>query len=419
MPALDFPASPTDGQVYANWVYSTSKGAWQAKPLVSEKTVTADVPPLNPADGDQWFSTIDGVLYVYVVDVDGGQWVESRSAIISDGYYSPNYIINGAIEINQRNATSLTNQHANFLADRWQFIQSGGTSVFSVQQFATGSSILVGYEAANYLRMTTSGQSAAGDYTAFQQPIEDVRALAGKTVTISFWARSASGTPSIAIEMAQNFGNSPGSAELSIPVAKVACNTTWTRYSATVTLPTIAGKTIGTNNSLKLKFWTSAGTTYASATNSLGIQSTTIDFWGIQVEEGSVATPFRRNANSLQGELAACQRYYFRINNVGAATRFVTGIASNASNWSTGPIITPVPMRIVPTVQCVGTFGLSDGSAVAWIGNGNIFSNFSVVQGSVYPTIFTGSVSGLTAFRTYNIESTDTNSKYVEFNAEL
>ena len=33
MAALDFPSSPTDGQVFDNWIYSSSKGAWQSKPV--------------------------------------------------------------------------------------------------------------------------------------------------------------------------------------------------------------------------------------------------------------------------------------------------------------------------------------------------------------------------------------------------
>ena len=79
MPALDFPASPTDGQVYQNWIYSTSKGAWQAKPMVSAKTVTSPVPPSAPTNGDEWFNTNDGNLYVYYTDVDGSQWVQVKS----------------------------------------------------------------------------------------------------------------------------------------------------------------------------------------------------------------------------------------------------------------------------------------------------------------------------------------------------
>lgn len=79
--ALDFPANPTNGQAYGNFIYSSSKGAWQAKPLSGAKTSTGDVPPTNPVNGDQWFNTSDGTLYIYVVDSDSSQWVEHRSEI--------------------------------------------------------------------------------------------------------------------------------------------------------------------------------------------------------------------------------------------------------------------------------------------------------------------------------------------------
>lgn len=79
--ALDFPANPTNGQAYSNFIYSSSKGAWQAKPQAGPKTATGDVPPANPVNGDQWFNTSDGTLYIYVTDVDTSQWVEHRSEI--------------------------------------------------------------------------------------------------------------------------------------------------------------------------------------------------------------------------------------------------------------------------------------------------------------------------------------------------
>jgi hypothetical protein len=68
----------------------------------------------------------------------------------------------------------------------------------------------------------------------------------------------------------------------------------------------------------------------------------------VQLEAGPVATPFRRNANSLQGELAACQRYYYRITADVLNSRF-----GNGHNLTTtvGSILTffPVTMRIPPT----------------------------------------------------------------------
>lgn len=79
--ALDFPANPTNGQAYGNFIYSSSKEAWQAKPLSGAKTSTGDVPPTSPVNGDQWFNTSDGTLYIYVVDSDTSQWVEHRSEI--------------------------------------------------------------------------------------------------------------------------------------------------------------------------------------------------------------------------------------------------------------------------------------------------------------------------------------------------
>lgn len=79
MPALDFPSSPTDGQIYGNWVYNLSKQAWQSRPLTPAKTVNSPTAPSSPADGDQWFNTNTGQLFIYFVDASGGQWVESRA----------------------------------------------------------------------------------------------------------------------------------------------------------------------------------------------------------------------------------------------------------------------------------------------------------------------------------------------------
>jgi hypothetical protein len=79
MAALDFPANPSDGDAYENWLWSDAKGAWQAKPMVSAVATTSDVAPLNPVDGDIWYNTYDGSTYVYYVDINSEQWVQVKS----------------------------------------------------------------------------------------------------------------------------------------------------------------------------------------------------------------------------------------------------------------------------------------------------------------------------------------------------
>jgi hypothetical protein len=78
---LDFPSSPTNGQAYNGYVYSTAIGAWQAKPSAQSPFYTGDTPPGNPVVGDSWFNTNDGTMYVYFNDGNTSQWVEHRSEI--------------------------------------------------------------------------------------------------------------------------------------------------------------------------------------------------------------------------------------------------------------------------------------------------------------------------------------------------
>jgi hypothetical protein len=90
---------------------------------------------------------------------------------------------------------------------------------------------------------------------------------------------------------------------------KVAINTTWQQVTVTATLPSITGKTLGTDNndSLTLLIFFDAGTIFNSRTNTLGHQSGTFDIAQVQIEPGPVATPFERRP--LATELSLCKRY--------------------------------------------------------------------------------------------------------------
>lgn len=353
------------------------------------------------------------------VVVQTGQPSGSKTVlwIDTDEDYPPatgrNKIINGDCSVNQRafpgSATSGV-----YGLDRWAHYFVGGSASY------TGRTATIGElpESARYhLRHITSGQSAAGDYSMLSQAIEGVRTLSGKQVTVSFWARIGSGTWSLAVAFEQIFGGggSP-SANLTIPAGKVALTTSWTRYSVTATLPSISGKTLGTDgkDALWLYFFTSAGSSWNTIASNLGLQSGQIDIWGVQVEEGAYASAFEQK--SYADELRACQRYFVRLGQIpgnSANARIGTGLTLSGT-VSAVAVPLPVPMRAaVSTPYAWSTLSVYEGLVNV------IVSSFSADQGSTtYPSFTVTTAAGLTVGRMCFFTANGS-SGYCDFNAEF
>jgi len=171
-----------------------------------------------------------------------------------------NKIINGDFAINQRAFTSTTTS-STYGFDRWFIGFVGGTVTYSTETFTLGTAPVVGYEATNFARVVTASQSANGDFAYLQQRIESVRTFAGQTVTVSFWAKASTGTPNVGVVLEQQFGTG-GSSPVVTSGGTIAITTSWARYSKTITVPSIAGKTVGTGKvALNLGLMTSVGTT--------------------------------------------------------------------------------------------------------------------------------------------------------------
>ena len=367
--------------------------------------------------------TAKGDLFTYstaparlAVGLDGEQIVADSSTSTGLRYNAnfaagKNAIINGDLRINQRNFTSNT-ANASFNFDRFSQLNSGGTVTVTPQTFTLGAAPVAGYEATNFVRMVTASQSAAGDFAIMQYKVEDVRSFANQTVTISFWAKAASGTPKMTIEADQTFGFG-GSASVLTTFGTVTLSTSWTRYTVTGTIPSISGKTIGTSNSLILYYWVSAGTTYAARTNSMGVQNNTFDLWGFQLEAGSVATAFQTATGTLQGELAACQRYYYRTVADGVYTQFGNGSAKNGTQAQV-MVPFPVTMRVGPTALTYGSLVLFDGGTI--FGSLTVTLNYS---GRSVGAVDCTTPSGLTQFRSYFLLSDNTTAGFIAFSAEL
>jgi hypothetical protein len=339
------------------------------------------------------------------------------TALWNSGYgqAGKNKIINGDFGINQRGFTSTTTA-TTFGHDRWRLRSAGGTATYSTQAFTAGTAPVVGYEGTNFARLVTSGQSGTNDYASIEQPIEDVRTFAGQTVTVSFWAKASTGTPNVGLTMQQFFGSGGSAVTYTSPAVK-PITASWARYSFNVTVPSVSGKTITTSSSLSLWLETSVGTAISAAGfAAVGIQNVTIDIWGVQVEYGSTATPFQTATGTIQGELSACQRYYYR--HTAAQNNTCFGVGMNQSTTAGNHYIKfATTMRTAPTSVDFSTLQISDyalyGAAIttlAIVGAGSGVDTANLVSGGA---------SGMTSQLPSFLRGATAGTSYIAFSAEL
>jgi hypothetical protein len=297
--------------------------------------------------------SIDGAF-----SVTGDATVESLNGGPLSG--TRNRIINGDMRIDQRNAgASVTITTSAYTLDRWQ----GGasqSSKYSVQQNAGSVTPPAGF--VNYLGVTSlSAYSVLSTDNFFlQQPIEGLNisdlawgSASASTVTLSFWVRSSlTGTfGGTLVNSANNY---------SYPFTyTISATNTWEQKTIIVAGPTAGtwlttdgvgirvnfGLGCGTSNSGTAGSWASSNFTSATgATSVVGTNGATFYITGVQLEPGSVATPFERR--SYGQELALCQRYFFSF----GITDWFGYIPYNSDPNSKWFKDFPVQMRANPTV---------------------------------------------------------------------
>jgi hypothetical protein len=280
-----------------------------------------------------------------------------------------NKIINGNMGIFQRGTTAVTITGAYGPADRWSSGSLGNTFSTSQGSFVSGDTLYDTGGAQYFTTVAVTSVANAANYTAFNQRMEDVRILAGQTVTVSFWAKAASGTPSIGLEVLQSFGTGGSqSADANGTGQAQALTTTWTQYSKTFTVPSINGKTIGTTANTSytsLVFWLDAGSSLNTRSGSIGQSSKTVSIAQVQVEIGSVSTPFEFRPYGM--ELALCQRYFQKSYQAGTApgtnstVSIVSAYAAETTRVTGVVNRFPVVMRAQPSMQIyseTGSLGL-------------------------------------------------------------
>jgi hypothetical protein len=305
-----------------------------------------------------------------------------------------NLVINGAFDYWQRGtSTSLTTTGA-YSADRWVVGHDNGSVTFSQQVFAPGTDPS-NTGLINYAQLAVTSYTSGASYLASR--LEDLRLFAGKTLTLSYWAKASTTVTNYALYV-MAFG-SGGSTTVVNNLASNTVTTTWQKFSQTFTVPSIVGNTVGTNSYFEIQI-------------SRMTQAATIQFAGVQLEYGSIATPFSRAGGTLAGEWTACQRYFRRLGNRQGQTRISVGWASSttAALW----IVThPVEMRAAPSGSVGGSF--------TWYNavTGGAFTGSSVGSTSTQTAELLGTgATGLTTGYAYGL-TFDQQTAYVDFNAEL
>ena len=293
-----------------------------------------------------------------LTDIEAGRLADNVFNVVGA---NRNRIINGDMRIDQRNVGAAVTAGGSFPVDRWRIINTTDGS-FSAERSTSAPTGFV-----NSTKVTTTVADATVGATQqfrYQQYIEGTNVsdlgwgtASAKTVTLSFWVRSS---------VIGTFGGSlvNDGENRSYPFTySISVADTWEQKSITVAGDTSGTWLTTTGIGLRVNFGLSMGSSfsgpagawasaeYNSATGATNLISTLNATWyvtGVQLEVGSVATPFEHR--NYGDELARCQRYYYKVQATRSASSAFFGTGFNRSTSSAlGVTFFPVQMRVGPS----------------------------------------------------------------------
>ncbi len=253
-----------------------------------------------------------------------------------------NKIINGNFSVWQRGTSFTAN---GYTADRWRLNKSGtGTTTLSQQDFTLGQTD-VPDNPKHFVRLSKSSGTSSGYNDYIAQRIEGVETFASTQCTLSFYCKSASGTPNIKIQVSQNFGSggSPSTA-VTTDISTDTTSSSWTKKQFSFTPASISGKTIGTDDE---------GTTHYLEIRIMieGAATSSADFSQIQLERGPQASDFV--VTDLATERTKCLRYYQKY--IADGVNQIVGFgAFTRSDAIDAYIPYMAPLRTNPTLSAGG-----------------------------------------------------------------
>jgi hypothetical protein len=240
-------------------------------------------------------------------------------------------------------AASTAASSSTYTADRWQ-TKTNANQAVTVSRQATGDTTNLPFIQYAYRYQRNSGQTGTGDLDMIQN-FESVNSIpfAGKTVTYSFYARKGADYSAASSALTARIFTGTGTDQnifsgytgtVTTNVVTATLTTSWQRFSGSTTIGATATQ-IATDF-LFVPVGTAGTNDYYEVT-------------GVQLDVGSVALPFRTYAATIQGELAACQRYYYRLSSPSGGYKLIAAGQFFSGTAASTPIFFPVRMRVVPT----------------------------------------------------------------------
>ncbi len=339
--------------------------------------------------------TIGNVVFTY----DDG--TPKISANISYNNKYDNSLINSNFDIWQEGTSAIDlSAIPTYRTDQWKSYYGGsvgtlagtqGRSSFTLGQTAVPNNPLF------YLDLVISDAGTIGNnaYCVFEQPMEDVNLFSGMPVALSFWAKASLGTPIIATSIVQRFGDSGSpSTTVNTALGRFTLSTSWQKFTATVTVPSVSGKTTTTNPYLSLMIWLASGSDYNAITGgAITPILATYSFSQFKLENGSVVTPYQ--PRHIQVENMLCQRFLTvsqdPISPLSTAIPFIVSAFSNLgfpTSRESAIIALPVKMRKIPTITLWDNAGTPVINQVYWGQYGISLASLPSVGSYITPTYF-------------------------------
>jgi hypothetical protein len=313
-----------------------------------------------------------------------------------------NALINGAFDIWQRGTTFTnpsTGSPGTYTADRWTVYFNGNGTVTQETSVKPDTSTYA-------LKVTATASSAGNDVYQLVEQL-NMEQFRGKVVTLSV---KVAGTATVA----------PG---LGLAYSTTA-NDTLTNTSTGIGATIVANPTINASTFVTYISQFTVPTTAKTLRIQLGsaaMANTNVLYWAeAQLEIGSTATVFSRAGGTIQGELSACMRYYYRAV-TGAAYGQLGGNPAYSVSTVSPAISFPVVMRTVPTsanTAGLTSFILENNSAIS----ANNFTTIALNASATTSQIGVIDITKTSAFTTgvyYKLIGNNSSTAWVEFSAEL